>query len=119
MLVDAPPASHREWASLVESGDAVALGALLAPDVVMHDATDESTTKGSDAVLNRLLRWSEGARGRVHRVTRAEHPAPGYSRLHVLGSWALPHELQSAAPAGLCLFLAVRKIVTADTRNDW
>jgi hypothetical protein len=96
VLVDAPPTSHREWAAHVEMGDEAALRSLLAPGVVLRDATNERTACGLEEVLGVLLRWSRAARGRVHRVTRAEHPAAGYSRLHLLGYWPLPDALRAA-----------------------
>ena len=96
VLVDAPPTSHREWAAHVEMGDEAALRSLLAPGVVLRDATNERTACGLEEVLSVLLRWSRAARGHVHRVTRAEHPAAGYSRLHLLGYWPLPDALRAA-----------------------
>ena len=96
VLVDAPPTSHREWAVHVETGDEAALRSLLAPSVVLRDATNERTACGLEEVLGVLLRWSRAARGRVHRVTRAEHPAEGYTRLHLLGYWPLPDALRAA-----------------------
>ena len=96
VLVDAPPTSHREWAVLVETGDEAALRRLLAPGVVLRDATNERTACGLEEVLGVLLCWSRAARGRVHRVTRAEHPAAGYTRLHLLGHWPLADALRAA-----------------------
>jgi len=78
VLVDAPPTSHREWAAHVEMGDEVrvrvgfglvfglglgsnanpepnltkgALRSLLAPGVVLRDATNERTACGREQVL--------------------------------------------------------------------
>ena len=88
VLVDAPPTSHREWAAHVEMGDEVrvrvgfglvfglglaynpnpdpnltegALRSLLAPGVVLRDATNERTACGREEVLAVLLRWSRAA----------------------------------------------------------
>ena len=115
VLVVEPPPTHREYLHALQVRSPYT-AALLAPDVVLHDAAGESNgeaigseVQGAPKVLPRLLRWAADATAhsstdlQVSRVSHLQSEQSGgrRTRLHAAGQW--PTSITSDGAPTICL----------------